>query len=82
MRKTLKELTYELGNQNEFVDAYFQGDYEVVNMYIINLLKLVREKTLEECAITAQTTKFEPDEAILKLPKDSVELEPLKDSNT
>lgn len=48
MRKTFKELVEELGTINEFVDAYFQDDYKVVNSYIIKLLELVRQETLEE----------------------------------
>lgn len=87
MRKTFEELAYEncrvtwmVGDLNLEQDDNTPDDecYWLNVGQVKELLELVRIKTLEECIVAAQSTKFEPDTAILELSKDSIELEPYK----
>lgn len=87
MRKTFEELTdpicwstYLVGlKESEQDDNTPDEECYWLNLrQVKELLRLVRKKTLEECIIVAQSTKFEPDTAISELSKDSIELEPYK----
>ena len=75
MRQTFEELIDKVKEDAQIVGIDFTV---VIYNDVLALLKLVREKTLEECIVAVQSTKFEADTAILELSKDSIELEPYK----
>lgn len=80
MRKTFEELV-AFDTDSKITDAFLSGDFDNIQMEVTNLLRLVRLKTLIECAKVCNslqdTSTFSGwiDESLfLDLPEDSIEI--------